>query len=275
LRTIPKGILQAVFLAAAFWSAADVFAQGGAGARRKVKAAPPPDTMELPFEKGRVYSVPLLPGSPFVLELPQGESAAQLWFDEKWWTAETVPDGSRVVLTASRSENAVGEVGFIHIETTPGNLRISLRVSVVDRGEAVPAALELYQAKRPGRELTPEETRRRADRDLLYAQKMAADKARADVAEFRRQALTNLRTNFEWGGDFRVGRVVDDRVQTFIVLAEPSSERAVMQFVDRTGKNEVVNFDFENGTYVVQRVLHPGEKFRLILGKQMSWIALK
>lgn len=249
------------------------WAEGG-GPLRKPKAATTPDTLELPFEKGRVYRVPLLPGSPFMVELPPGESAGALWLDDKWWTAETVPDGTRVVVTASRSTNAVGEEGFVHIETVPSNLRISLRVTVVEKSTAVPAALAFYREKQPG-EVSPEEARRRADRELLYAQKMAAEKARSEVAEFRTRALTNLRTNFEWGGDFRVGRIVDDRVQTFIVLGEPSSERAVIQFVDRTGKPEVVNFDLENDTYVVQRVLHQGEKFRLVLGKQMSWIALK
>ena len=48
------------------------------------------------------------------------------------------------------------------------------------------------------------------------------------------------------------------------------------QFVDKAGKTEVVNYELENGTYVIQnKVLRPGEKLRLVLGKQQAWIALK
>jgi hypothetical protein len=55
-----------------------------------------------------------------------------------------------------------------------------------------------------------------------------------------------------------------------------ASDRAVIQFVDKTGKTELVNYELENGTYVIQnKVLRPGEKFRLVLGKQQAWVALK
>ena len=84
-----------------------------------------------------------------------------------------------------------------------------------------------------------------------------------------------MRADYEWGGDFRVGRVVDDRVQTFVTVPD-ASDRAIIQFVDKAGKTEVVNYELENGTYVIQnKVLRPGEKLRLVLGKQQAWIALK
>jgi len=38
----------------------------------------------------------------------------------------------------------------------------------------------------------------------------------------------------------------------------------------------VVNYELENGVYVIKnKVLRPGQKFRLVLGKQQAWIALK
>jgi hypothetical protein len=45
--------------------------------------------------------------------------------------------------------------------------------------------------------------------------------------------------------------------------------------LDKAGKTEVVNYELENGVYVIPiKVLRPGEKFRLVLGKQQAWIAL-
>ena len=235
-----------------------------------------PDTVRVPFERGKLYGVQLLPGAPFLLELPAGESARHLWFDDRWWAVETAPGGSRVVLRASSSEDVVGKTGFVHIETEPSNLRISLRVEAVEEYESVSAALELYVASSPLNDPVKQQARKLADREMIYAQKMAAEKARAEVAAFRRRAIEKMRTNFEWGGDFRIARVVDDGVQTFILLADAASDRAVIQFVDKAGKAETVNHELENGTYVVQnKVLRSGEKFRLILGKQMAWVALK
>jgi hypothetical protein len=101
------------------------------------------------------------------------------------------------------------------------------------------------------------------------------EKARAEFESWRKKLLQNVRADYEWGGDFRISRVVDDRVQTFVSLPE-ASDRAVIQFVDKTGKTELVNYELENGTYVIQnKVLRPGEKFRLVLGKQQAWVALK
>ena len=69
--------------------------------------------------------------------------------------------------------------------------------------------------------------------------------------------------------------MVDDRVQTFVTVQD-ASDRAITQFVDKAGKSEVVNYELENGMYVIQnKVLRPGERFRLVLGKQQAWIALK
>lgn len=235
------------------------------------------DTVRLPYSHGKVYQVRLVPGSPFALELPPGESARNLWYDSHWWAAETTPGASRVFIRALASDDVVGRSGFIHIETEPSDLRISLRVSAVRETAGLPAALEIYLEGSALNDPTQRQLRRVFDRDLVYAQKQAEERARTEFEAWRKNAVTNLRGDeaYDRGGDFRIARVVDDRVQTFVTIPN-ATDRAVIQFVDKTGHAELVNYELENGTYVIQnKVLRPGEKFRLVLGKEQGWVALK
>jgi hypothetical protein len=58
------------------------------------------EMVRLPFSAGKVYEVKLMPGAPFALELPAGETARNIWFDNRWWAAESTPGSSRVFLRA-------------------------------------------------------------------------------------------------------------------------------------------------------------------------------
>ncbi len=233
------------------------------------------DTLRLPYTPGKVYQVRLLPGAPFALELPRGESARNIWFDARWWAAESTPGSSRVFLRAQGMEDVVGRKGFIHVETEPSDLRISLRVEAVAETGEVAAGLEIYLEGSALEDPVHREAKRMADKELLYVRHQEQEKARADYEGWRKSMLANVRSDYEWGGDFRVSRVVDDGVQTFVKVAE-ASDHAVIQFVDKTGRAELVNYELENGCYVIQnKVLRPGEKFRLVLGKQQAWVGLK
>lgn len=233
------------------------------------------DTIRLPYTPGKVYEVRLMPGAPFALELPPGESARNIWVDNRWWKAESTPGSSRVFLRALGTDDVVGRRGFIHVETEPSDYRISLKVVGVPETADVSPGLAIYVEGSALNDPVRLQARKLADRELLYVQHREQEKARADVEAWRKNLLQNVRADYEWGGDFRVGRVVDDRVQTFITVPD-ASDRAVIQFVDKAGKTEVVNYELENGVYVIQnKVLRPGEKFRLVLGKQQAWIALK
>ena len=66
------------------------------------------DTVRLPYAPGKVYEVRLMPGAPFALELPPGESARNIWVDIRWWKAESTPGSSRVFLRALGTEDVVG-----------------------------------------------------------------------------------------------------------------------------------------------------------------------
>lgn len=247
---------------------------GSAHARGSGKI-PAKDTVRVPYIAGKVYEIRLMPGAPFALELPSGESAKNIWVDNRWWKAESTPGSSRVFLRALGTDDVVGRHGFIHVETEPSDYRVSLKVEGVPETADVSAGLEIYVEGGILNDPIRQQARKLADKDLLYIQRREQEKARADVEAWRKNLLQNVRADYEWGGDFRVGRVVDDRVQTFVTVPD-ASDRAVIQFVDKAGKTEIVNYELENGTYVIQnKVLRPGEKFRLVLGKQQSWIALK
>jgi hypothetical protein len=238
---------------------------------------PSTDTVRLPYSRGKVYQVRLLPGAPFALELPAGESVKNLWFDSRWWAAESTPGASRMFLRAIGASDVVGRTGFVHIETDPSDLRLSIRVEAVQDGAEVPAALEIYVEGSALNDPGQRQIRKTLDREMVYVQEHARDAARAEFEAWRKSAMVNLRGDeaYERGGDFRINRVVDDHVQTFITTSN-ASDTAVIQFVDKSGHAELVNYELENGTYVVQnKVLRPGEKFRLVLGKEQGWVALK
>ena len=242
-----------------------------------VTTSGPPDTVRLPYSRGKVYSVRLIPGAPFALELPAGESAKNIWFDNRWWAAESTPGASRVFLRALGASDVVGRTGFVHIETDPSDLRISLRVEAVRESSSTAAALELYVEGSAANDPTQLKMRKSISREVLYAQKQAEEQARAQFESWRKAAMTNLRGDeaYDRGGDFIISKVVDDKVQTFITVPN-ATDRAVIQFIDRTGRAEIVNYEIENGTYVVQnKVLRPSEKFRLVLGKEQGWVALR
>jgi hypothetical protein len=247
----------------------------GAAQARGSGKIPAKDTVRVPYLAGKVYEIRLMPGAPFALELPAGETAKNIWVDNRWWKAESTPGSARVFLRALGTDDVVGRRGFIHVETEPSDYRISLRVEGVAETAEVSAGLEIYVEGSVLNDPVRQQARKLADKDLLYIHAREQEKARTDVEAWRKNLLQNVRADYEWGGDFRVGRVVDDRVQTFVSVPD-ASDRAVIQFVDKAGKTEVVNYELENGTYTIQnKVLRPGEKFRLVLGKQQAWIALK
>jgi hypothetical protein len=47
------------------------------------------DTVRVPYMAGKV-EVRLMPGAPFVLELPPRETARNIWVDNRWWKAQPV-----------------------------------------------------------------------------------------------------------------------------------------------------------------------------------------
>lgn len=234
------------------------------------------DALKLPYIPGKVYNIRVTPGNPFMLELPAGERAKNVYNDQKYWSGESTPESGRVCIRALRASDIVGSKGSFQIETEPSDLLITLRVEVVEERMDVPLSLQIYL---DGGALQGDSARsqvdRRVSKELLYVNRAAEERAKADFAAWKRQAMENMRDAYDWGGDFKIDRVVDDKVQTHIYCAS-ASDKAVLELVDKSGKKEKVNYELENGCYVVQnKVLRSGEKFQLLLGKEKAWISLK
>ena len=235
---------------------------------------PAQDTLKLPFLSSKVYSLKLIPGAPAIVELPQGEIAHNIWYDKSFFKAESTPDTNRVVVQATNTPEAVGRVSYIHIETEPSNLRISLKVEgVADRVEA-PGVLQIYMDGTDEGSLVNAQVQKQVHREAAYAQKFAAEKAAADFQTWRKQLIENMNDRYTWGGDLKIDRVVDDKVQTYVYMPGVS-DKAVIELVDKAGKPDKVNYELENGCYLIAKVLRPGEKWRLIFGKEQAWIRLK
>lgn len=242
-------------------------------ARRHVEV---PDTIKLPYQAGRVYRLKLIPGAPFVVELPQGEYATNIWRDGRYWMAETTKGSPRVILSPIAAVDIVGRKGFIHIETAPSALRITLKVEAVDEEEETPGALLLYAEGSTVQSTVAAQVQERLGDEVLLAKKAASDAAKKEFEVWRKKTLENLRDDYEWGGDFALRRVVDNSLQTWITLKDKASDKAVVHFIDKSGNTEIVNYELEDGVYVIQnKVLRPKEKFRLILGKEQAWIRLR
>jgi hypothetical protein len=59
----------------------------------------PADTIKLPYTVGRICRLQLIPGSPFVVELPAGAYATNIWREARHWMAELkTPKGSPLTL---------------------------------------------------------------------------------------------------------------------------------------------------------------------------------
>ena len=232
------------------------------------------DTQKLPYLPSKIYSLRLIPGAPAVVELPQGELAHNIWYDKSFFKAESTPDTNRVVIQAINTPEAVGRTSFVHIETEPSNLRISLKVEGVPDRQEVPGVLQIYLDGGDEGSLVNAQVQQRVQKETVYARKFAQDKAAADFQAWRQQLLQNMNDHYVWGGDMVIQRVVDDRVQTFVSMPK-ASDLAVIELLDKAGKPDKVNYELENGSYVINKVLRPGEKWHLILGKEQAWIKVK
>ncbi len=235
---------------------------------------PAQDTQKLPYLASKVYNLRLIPGAPAIVELPMGEIAHNIWYDKSFFKAESTPDTNRVVVQATNTVEAVGKISYIHIETEPSNLRISLKVEGVSDHDAAPGVLQIYMDGTDEGSLVNAQLQKQVRRETAYAQKFAADKAAADFQTWRKQLIENMNDNYKWGGDLKIDRVVDDKVQTFVYMPGVS-DKAVIELVDKAGKPDKVNYELENGCYLISKVLRPGEKWRLIFGKEQAWIRLK
>jgi hypothetical protein len=235
------------------------------------------DTLRYPYREGAVYRVKLVPGAPFVVELPSGEGARAVWRDPQYWHADWVAGATRVIIRPLDMSEVIGRRGFIHIETTPSNLRISLRVEAVRPNIDVPGVLRVYLTEDTAASPMQRQVRQAVDAELPLVRKHVEAEERQKYEAFKRQLLSSFRDDYDWGGDFRITKVIDNSLQTFVTVPG-GNDTAVIQFVTKGGQVEIVEYEFDakTGVYTLaNKVLRKGEKLRLVLGKEKAWIALK
>jgi hypothetical protein len=273
-------VLRSSFLVALLLSALAA-TPASAAAKRRSKV------IREPYTEDAVFSISLVPGAPFVVELPKGERATNIWRDSRYWMAQTTrgstdcggadrpPCISRVVIRAIPAADVVEQKSKIFIETEPSQLLISLDVEVAEEGQDVPAVLQVYLEGSARIDSMQQQVRETVDAEMTLARTRIAQEERSKHEAFKKTLLTQFRDDYEWGGDFRITSVKDNKLQTFISVPD-GTDKAVVEFIDRSGKKEILNYEFKNGVYVLEnKVLRPGEKLRLILGQERAWIALK
>lgn len=233
------------------------------------------DIVRIPYQSFKVYKVHVAPGSPLMVELPEGETANKgIWIDTSWWKAESIPGSNRLVVTAIPAEGIVGKRTFMHVETTPSNLRISFELEAVGEQERVPAVVKLYlDAPDADTAYKRQFTQAVADQ-TADIQRSTEEVYRRKLEEWKDQAATKFYDLYKWSGDVDVERVISDGVQTRIFSNAP--ELSSVGFINKDGdKPEVVNFTLQNGVYIINRVLQSGEKFVLTLGKKTTTIKVR
>src|SRR5687768_4361197 len=70
------------------------------GVGSSARSEKPLESVRLPYGPRKIYPLQLVPGAPFALEVPAGEVAKNIWYDSRWWAAESTPGSSRVFLRA-------------------------------------------------------------------------------------------------------------------------------------------------------------------------------
>lgn len=231
------------------------------------------DILRLPFQSHRVYKIQVVPGCPVILELPAGEAAKNMYWDMNWWTMESTPGSGRVVIDAKQAMGIVGRKTNAHIETVPGDFRISISLEAVSEAYDVPAAWQLYLDKQDPEAAMYQKAKARAQAELEQDRARMESRMQEDLGRWKREALGKARAAYKFDKDM-FSKVVDDGVQTFL-YAPAESEQATIKFMNRDGKEEVLDLEFSNGMYTINRVLQPKEEFRAALGKASSTIKLK
>lgn len=230
------------------------------------------DVVRVPYQSFKVYRMSLFPGTPGVIELPQGEVAQNIWYEKKWWVAESVPGSNRVLVKAIEADGIQGRKSLLHIEMAPSGLRLSFAVEAVTDFNSQPAVFQVYLDGEDPEALARKQLEAKVAERLTPIRANLEAAAHLELENWKGQALARVRTDYRVRGKVEVSRVVDDGTQTFIYSNGP--ELSALAFINRDKKEEALNSQLQNGRYVVNRVLQAGERFVLTVGEKQSTVSL-
>jgi hypothetical protein len=232
------------------------------------------DIVRVPFQAHRTYQMKVLKGSVSVIELPLGEIVKNIWLNRQWFMAESISGSGRITVTALAAENVEGQRTMMHVETST-DLRISVLLECVPYDvEMPPSVLQFYLTGQEEDIARQKMISRRADEIASARADLIEEKFKANFEQWKTEALNRINMDYVISGNMYVSKVIDDCVQTFIYVTGVN-ELASLRFVNRDKQEEVVNFEFLNDAYVVNRVLVAGEQFILTVGRDRTTIKRK
>lgn len=231
------------------------------------------DVLRIPFQENKIYKLKVVQGSPCLVVLPMGEHAEFGWCDTHRWIAQKAENERWAVIGAKEVEDVIGRQSFIHMTSLPSGIRISFAVECVTPNERVPGVVELIVDPHDA-----ELGRRRAMANEIGARVAAMEGGiqadyQARFETWRNQALAGMTDKFKTSGSIPVDRVAADGIQTRIFVT--TTEVPNLAFLNRDGKEEVVDSAWRNGVFIVNRVLAKGEAFLLTIGSKRTEIRLK
>jgi len=241
------------------------------------------DALRIPYQSHRIYHFRCMKGVPLMVELPLGETVKNIWVDKTWFIGEAIPNSSRLILKAQVADGVEGQKTTVHIETM-SDLRISALLECLAAGaSAVPPTVVTFYLAEQDEEITRLRYINTRVAEMAAAQQKAYreeqdKKTAAELSRWKTETLGRIHHSYWVKGRAPIDRVFDDGTQTWI-FAKGLSEAQTLKVVNADGKDEVVNFEFADGVYTVNRVLttnrsyfRRGERFVLSIGKKKTII---
>lgn len=230
------------------------------------------DIVQLPYMENRVYRAKAYLGDPVIIELPAGEVADKVWLDEQHFQTMGNRRTNRVVVSPRPMDGVEGRRTFVHIETVPSGLRVSFLLEAVPDpapGEdMIPGVYQVFATSDMMEKFQARQIESQVATTVEAVKDDVQSKAKSEVASWKAETLAKLDEKYTCSGNIPVDRVVSDGVQTFIITT--TQEKGTVMLKNKDGKEEALNFRIDNGTYTVDRVLVPGEKFVLSIGNAQT-----
>jgi hypothetical protein len=232
------------------------------------------DIVRIPFQAHRTYHFKIAKGAPVVIELPLGEAVKNIWLNRMWFNAESQMGSSRIIVTALTAENVEGQRTNMHIETS-SDFRITAILECIPHDVEMPTSVYSFYLTGQNEEvIRARMIDRRADEIASGRTNGMETKYKLEFERWKTETMYRLNQEYYISGTSYVSKVVDDCTQTFIFVPG-INELASLRFINRDKEEEVINFEFMNNAYIVNRILVAGEQFVLTVGKDRTIIKRK
>lgn len=225
----------------------------------------------VPFQSGRVYRLVLVPGAPFALELPLGEGVRAASCDRQWFKAEGDESSNRLMVSAMAAEGVEAKRSFLQVESTSGIL-YSFALEVGSPTLTPAAGLSIYMEGTDKEASYRKAAMAQAGAQTVAFQGELERRMRGEFNRWKAETLASYSSTYKVEQDgIKLDKVLSNSVQTYLYTRN-LSEIPTVKLVNRDKQEEVLDFEHDNGVFVVNRVLRPGERFILAAGKSKATV---